>query len=258
MRACKFVALVFAAAVAPCAQPFTGTDQPGPLALPIFPTPIVRKRIPLTKALSEVGVEIRHGYVSFGIEARLKDGEEPSVDLSIQPGSTVGDALHQILRQLPEYRFEVVSDHLIGIYPAGAKEDPNDLLNLHVSRFDVVSEDPGALLSRPQDFIPELKGRLTPRRAGGPQPGGTGGDELRGVGPGITLHLRNVTVRDILNAVSEATEKFPPNLSPVGWVYSFQPDPNLPAGGVHSWMFHWSAPSNWKEEAEKGQKQTVQ
>ncbi|MFQ5664111.1 MAG: hypothetical protein ACE5HL_09780 [Terriglobia bacterium] len=225
--------------------------------LPIFPVRLVRENIALTEALAEVGVRVREGYVLFGIEVHLKEGKEPTVRLELEPGSTLGDALRQIFRQLPNYRFEIAGERLINIYPVGAKEDPDDILNVHVARFDVVDEQPSSLLSRPKDFIPELKDRLTPERTGPPRPSGYFGVVPTGTGPTVTVHLRNVTVRQILNAVTEAMEEFPPDYMPVGWVYSFEGDPASPIGGEHSWMFHWSVPSSWKEEAAKSRNNPI-
>jgi hypothetical protein len=69
--------------------------------------------------------------------------------------------------------------------------------------------------------------------------------------PRVTLHLRKATIREILNAVAQATEQFPPQYFPLGWVYSFQPDPTSPIGGLHSWKPLYSVPPNWKEQGNK-------
>jgi hypothetical protein len=218
------------------------------LGLPLFPVPLVRQNVPLTQALSDVGAYVRNGYVLFGVELRLKDGKEPTVNVNLKPGSTLGDALRQILQQAPGYTFEVVSEHLINIYPVGANQDPGDLLNLRVPRFDAVNAQLGDILTRPQEFIPELKARLVRRRPG--EPGGYGLSVLSSVGPTFTLHLRRVTVRQILNAVTKATEKFPAERSPLGWACTFKADPTLPAGGVYTWDVHWSVPHDWKTQAQ--------
>jgi hypothetical protein len=159
--------------------------------------------------------------------------------------------LLQILRQVADYKYEISGEHLINIYPSGAKRDPENPLNTRVKHFEVVNEQPSSLLTAPQLFFPELAHRLTPPtppRAGPPQPTGHGGVIMRGMGPAVTVRLRSVTVRQVLNAITQATEQFPPQYSPVGWVYSFQRDPASPIGGVHSWMWLLSAPHGWKQE----------
>lgn len=234
------------------AQTVTKAGQADLLQLPLFPVHLVRKDIPVTRGLEEVGIEVRNGYVVFGVELHLKGGKEPLVSLDLPPGSKLGDALRQILRQLPEYGYEVVGQHVVNVYAAKMKNDPRSVLNLRVERFDITNEQPSSVLSQPQLFIPELRQRLTPAMSGSPRPTGTAGVIVRGTEPPVSLHLRNVTLRQILSAISEATEGSPSNYSPLGWVYSFEPNPALPAGGKHSWMWLISVPHNWKEEAEKG------
>ncbi len=228
------------------AQAPTRSQDSTLLKLPLSSEPLVRNRIPLTEALSEVGVQVREGWVLFGVEVRLKEGKEPIVSLHLPPNSTLGEALEQMFREAPDYKYEVAGAHLINIYPEGAKTNPENVLNIRVQRFDVVNEPPSSVLSAPQRFIPELNKRLTaPPRAG--EPTGTAGPVMRPVGgPRVTLHLRNVTVRQILNSVSEATQHSPAGFRPLGWVYSFQPDPASPVGGTHAWTSHGSVPSNWK------------
>src|SRR5258707_14290562 len=106
---------------------------------------------------------------------------------------------------------------MINIYPVGAKRDSADLLNTPVPKFDAVNVDPAQVLTSPADFIPELAVRLRPKTSAGPLPSGSGGSVLRGLNiPTITVHMKETTVRQILNAASEAMEQFPPNHQPVG------------------------------------------
>ena len=219
-----------------------------PLNLSLFPAPITRNNVVLSQALGVVGTYVQGGYVLFGVELRAKDGKEPLVNLNLSAGSRLADGLQQIMDQIPEYKYEVISSHLINIYPTGAKEDPVDVLNAPVPQFDAVDVDPTQILSRPMTFIPELTVRLRPNTSPGSQPLPFALHWMGPVNaPKVTLHLKNTTVRQILNAASEAMEQLPPDSQPLGWVYIFQPDPALPAGGNHSWMFLFSAPRNWKQ-----------
>jgi len=215
------------------------------LGLALSPAPLVRRRIPLPQALGEVGSALRGGYALFGVELRLRGGRVPTVSLNLQAGSGLGGALRQILAQVPGYKFEVVSLHLVNIYPVGAKDDAEDLLNLRVPRFDVAGVRQGFILSHPLGFIPELKARIEPI-----SPSLEVGSVLSPSGPTITVHLRNVTVRQILNAVSEPTESLAASSAPLGWISTFSPDPKLPAGGKYSWGALPSTPHDWKKWAE--------
>ncbi len=223
-------------------------DESALLKLPLFPAPIVRKGVPLTRALSEIAVEVRNGYVLFGAEVRVTDHKEPIVDVDLPPGSTLGDGMRQVFGQLPNYTFKVVSPHLINVFPNQATRDPNDLLNLRVAQFDVADQHPDSILSYPDDFIGELRARLRPR-------GGVLGEVLGPVdGPGVTLHLRNVMVRQIFNEVAEATENLPGELEPRGWVWLFNDDPNfktdphLAGGGRYSSSPLLSVPQDWRTQ----------
>ncbi|HEV8383908.1 MAG TPA: hypothetical protein VGQ11_03475, partial [Candidatus Acidoferrales bacterium] len=223
-RFCPFLA-VLAAVLGAGPQNPPRPGEPALFQLPLFPVHIAQKNISLSKALEEIGVRVRNGYVLFGIEVHREDGKEPSVNLDLPPGSTLGDALQQVFRQLPNYSYELVSPHLINIYPAGTKTDPQDPLNIRVQRFEITNKQASDVLAAPHLFIAELQQRLTPPRAGAPQPSGSVGPRMRSTGPPVSLRLRGRTVRQILNAITEATEQFPPQYTPVGWVYSFQRDP---------------------------------
>jgi hypothetical protein len=200
---------------------------------------VKRDEITHSKALTEVGVLAQDGYVLYGIELHPTGDTEPAVKLALKQTATVGEALRQIFDQLPGYRFETVSEHLINVYPEGAKDDAGDVLNTLISEFNVSNEPPGNVQAHPEDFMPELRKRLMPGAADLSPPFGRG---LRSAGPGITLHLSGRTVREILNAVTEAqTVQMPPDWPPAGWLYVEKPD------GTRCWSVHHSVLAGWKE-----------
>jgi hypothetical protein len=215
-----------------------------PLTLRLSHGPLVLQNVPLTRALREIGFQIERGYVLFGAEVQLQDGKEPNVTLDLPKGSSLQSALEQALRQIEGYKFKVEGEHLINIYPKDAESDPKDLLNTRVERFTVVDKPPSLLLATPQSYIPALHARLT--LAG--QPSGTAGSVMGQVGePRVSLELQNVTVRQILNAVTEATEQFPRKYFPLGWAYFFEPPSASSAEAKHYWRSLFSASSNWKD-----------
>ena len=174
------------------------------------------------------------------------------VDLSIPPYTSAEEGLRRIFKQLPEYTFAVLSHHLVSVYPRSAMADRADPLNLKVKRFDVEGERAGTILTWPDRFIPELKNRTA---AALPESEKAHHIDIYvgsvAVGPLVTLHLRHVTVRQILNAVSEATEKAAPKEGAWGWVYS--PVPKSPSGkGVADyWRLFGTAPHNWLEQVQR-------
>lgn len=223
------------------------------LRVPKLALPLSGENVPLTLALQELGNRIRGGYVLFGVEVQKINGLEPTVKLSTDTGATLGDALRQITKQLPGYQFEVVSEHLINFYPTSARSDPANPLNKRVPRFDVNSQRAGLILSWPERFIPELSGPEAHASKNGSS-SGLHIDLFVGavaIGTVVTLHLRDVSVRQILNAVSEVTDAHPEVDTPLGWEYSYQP-PSAPGQeSVRAWRLLMTLPTDWHQQMEK-------
>src|SRR5208283_5572906 len=110
----------------------------------------------------------------------------------------------------------------------------------------VVSKPAYLILEAPRRVIPELDNVLRPKPKPGEQVvelyvGGMHG------GPLVTLHIANVTIRDIFNATSVATE---PSFAdhnanaPRGWFFTFDPSP--PAGkSKYNWQTFFALPGDW-------------
>jgi hypothetical protein len=212
------------------------------LALPV--QPLVIRGVPLSKALDEIGVGVGGGYVLFGVEQRLRKHQPPLVSLDFSAGTTLGGALREVVRQAPDYQFRVVSSHLINVYPAGADQDPDNILNTVIAQVEVFAR-PGLVLSRPADFIPELKNRLL-ARSNVAQPRGTLGEVLEGSEAPIRLALKNVSVRQVLNAVSQEWAQSPEPETPAGWIYSYDPEATSPTDR-HLWSFQFSLARDWRK-----------
>lgn len=229
-------------------QPFLGNERAELLNLRLQPGPPSQEKIPLSDALGHLGGLVSGGYVLFGSEIILKDGKEPTVTLEIKPGADLGSALRGVLDQLDGYGMEVVSGHLVNIYPRRFRDDPADALSLRVPSFSVASKRAGAILAAPERFVPELKERLTPALEPGMHRLELYVVALNQSGPLVTLQLQDVTVRQILNAVSKATEGYDPPDMPLGWAYLFEPDPssNVPK---HSWKPLYSLPRDWRSRS---------
>jgi hypothetical protein len=232
-----------------------GLAEQGIPKLALFPTPFEQHAVPFSKALEEIGTRTQSGYVLFGVEIREKEAREPTVDLEVPEGATLSDALRAVLRQMPGYTLEIVSDRMIDIYPQGAKDDPKDPLNLRVQRFDFVDDHVDTLLNHPQAYILELAKRLVERNNGPPYPiEYPSVMAFSALEPPITLHLHDVTVREILNVASEATQAFPANLSLLCWSSQFHPDPVWAVGGTYSWRAFTCSPRDWKEHSKPAAK----
>lgn len=207
------------------------------------------KKTPLTTAVAALGTHLERGAVSFGVDLWL-EREEPAVTLRLKQGQTLTDGLGQLVSQVPGYVFRTPSAHLVEIYRSGTEGDPSNLLNQRISRFEVVNQSPADILANPARFMPELKHRLQADDAH--PPCGAIGPGLRSVGPGITLHLENTTVRQILNAVAEASFQLAlksksRSVTPLGWIHISRPATSG-NGRSDEWRFYSTVPKAWLPE----------
>ncbi|MFQ5664109.1 MAG: hypothetical protein ACE5HL_09770 [Terriglobia bacterium] len=147
--------------------------------------------------------------------------------------STVGGILDDIVAQDPRYSYELVDSNAIHVFPRNAKTDPNDLLNVKVKHFEVSAAPYDLLLKYPQYHIPELQVELIRRS----KAGGVVGHMMGGVDvPKVTLSLRDVTVRDVLNAIAQQTLEFAGSQhAATGWIYTFRIGESVPLGGHPRW-----------------------
>ena len=167
----------------------------------------------LSQALATIAVLMGNSYVSFGVELQ-QTGTQPHVTLRVKDGQTVKEALDAIFAQAPSFEYRVVSDHVIDVYPKGALDYANSPLNLRVSHFDVEDAPAAEVFMAPALFIRELQTPQDKTRI------------WRFLGPfgspHVTLHLRNVTVREGLNAVSEQSNREPDGPHGFGWIFDPQ------------------------------------
>src|SRR5260370_10790754 len=235
----KQIILIFALLVLIDAAPFGAAQAPRQLHVT---STYYDHKVPLTEALRVIGLHLKGGFVSFGVD--ISGNTEPDVDVDI-PDTDLREALDRITSQIPGYTSEFISEHVIEIYAVKERADPDDLLNLPVREFLVKDVPAAMILSSPTRYIPELKDRLAKHRSelgcGSIGPG-LGSDAL-----GVTLFLTGRTVRQILDAVAEADAVLQssslPRLVPVGWVHSQKNDTKL--GVVDIWSAISFAPHDW-------------
>jgi hypothetical protein len=204
--------------------------------------PLTFDNAPLTSALGRIGVSLGEGeFVLFGVEVIVEDGQEPLVTARIPAGSPLNDALTQVVQAVPGYTFAAVSPHLVNVFPRIADSDPEDLLNLQVPKLELVGVSPSNFLSNPARFVPELKAALSRGR----QAGCEIGPGLSDKAPGITISLRDLTLRQAMNRVSEASISSAQRNQGLafGWVYLRETFPSA-AHPADSWRVHdaWRGP----------------
>jgi len=200
----------------------------------LFPAPITFKHDPLSSALGKIGVGEAENFVLFGIEIEKQNGEEPKVEGEIPVGATLREALETVLGQV-KYTFEVVSPHLVNVYPIGAKSDPNDILNLQVKNLNLSNVSPSNFLSNPPRYVSSVADAVN---RGKPK-GCAIGLGLSDKRPGISLQASNVTLRQAMNLVSAKSigEAIEGKSIAFGWLYFHD---SSPKGGISadSWRVH--------------------
>ena len=173
--------------------------------------------------------------------------------------TTVGEVVRRLCQADPRYQYQVVAGafvrpdlkgSMIEVRPKGALQDATDLLNIRIREYTVDAPMiPGQLFQNVVEDAPELRDFLRRKmeewlRETGRQPGGSPGAKMSGnmPPPRMTIHLQDVTVRQILDAISmKSIEMFKEGpdfdssgrgvkLAPSGWEYDFVTDPNASTG----------------------------
>jgi hypothetical protein len=191
----------------------------------LIPTPLILDNVPLTSALDRIGISVDEGgFVLFGVEVIAEDGQEPFVSARIPAGSTLSDALTQVIQSVPDYTFTAITPHLVNVLPRESASGPGDLMNLQIPKVELRNVSPSNFLSNPSRFIPELKAALSH----GSHAGCEIGPGLSDKAPGITLSLANSTLRQAMNRVSEVTISSAERSegSAFGWVYQHERFPS--------------------------------
>ena len=154
---------------------------------------------------------------------------------------TLGQILQRLCGEDPRYAFEVISDsRIVNVYLTSARSDARNLLNIRVRRFDVDGDVyPQTLIRSIDRYAPELREYLDEKRREhwartGP-PGAFPGSVLSGDAPvpRVSIHLRDLTIREILNAIVLYTSDHRDALGfafPLSWKYEFIVDPAAPTG----------------------------
>jgi hypothetical protein len=191
--------------------------------------------------------------ILIGFERIPHRRNEPETKLSLSSSNaTVEEILVALCGQDPRYVYEIANDRVIQVHPRDSFNDPQNLLNLSVHDFSVEETmSPAAVISRVGELAPELSSYLADKKRDfyaqrGMYPSSPGALMHGNMDPQIRIHLQDVTVRQILNAVVsysyELYETAKPDWTgnrpaPTSWIYDFTVDPNAPTGlgGYATW-----------------------
>lgn len=192
--------------------------------------------------------------ILVGLEKIAHRESEKTESLSLSTNSaTVGQILEQLCQQSKQYQYEVIEGGVIYVHPAHADSDPLGLLNIKITDFSVEGKmAPAAVIERIGELAPELASYLDAKKneyysRRGIVPGFPGAILHGNMDPAVDLHLRNMTVRQILNAVvlysRQLSDQTPPDIGgnkipPTSWIYEFvmNPEARTGLGGIPRWV----------------------
>ncbi len=190
------------------------------------------------------------------------EGEKEGPISLVFANATVADILQHFCRADPRYEYKATEGLMVDVRPKGATEDPTDLLNVRVRDYNIDANVTAMqAIARIDQDAPELRDFLRRKHEEwmektDRQPGGSPGSIVSGnmPPPRFALHLQDVTVRQILDAISlKDTEAFIQVLkegkrfdaqgkwtrdTPTGWEYDFVIKADAPTGlgGYPKWQ----------------------
>ncbi len=188
----------------------------------------------IIEAIHTLKINVPSRWIIFTLEvAPYYGAPEKNLTLDLRD-SSVKDILERLTSQDPRYDYLVIDETLIHVFPRDAKDDTGNLLNLKVSHFEISEGRYDLLLKYPLYHIPELQIEYMKRSKSGRIVGSMmGGGDV----PKVSLSLRDVTVREILNHISLKTKDFPEQTNiRTGWMYTFRIDKSVPLGGHPRWQ----------------------
>jgi hypothetical protein len=180
-----------------------------------------------------------------------RNESETKLSLSLS-NATVEEILTALCKNDSRYVYAISDSRVIQVHPRNSSTDPPDLLNLPVHDFSVEETmTPAAVISRIGELAPELSSYLADKKRDyyaqrGILPSSPGALMHGNMDPQLKIHLRDVTVRQILNAIVsysyELYETAKPDWTgnkqaPTSWIYDFTVDPDAPTGlgGYPTW-----------------------
>ncbi len=192
----------------------------------------------VVEALRVLRGSVHGDFVLFGLEVAPYQSE-PKRNLTFEiDRGTVRDVLQEIVMRDPHYTYEVVDEHLINVFPLGAKEDPKNLLNVMIKNFQITEIGCDRLIRYLDSHVRELNSAIMERsRVAGQLGWGRASSQVYGIGiPKVSLSASNLTVRELLNRIAQETEQLQgQEHGPTGWIYTFRVDESVPLGGHPRW-----------------------
>lgn len=137
----------------------------------------------------------------MGIEWTKDPSAHRPVNLSWKR-TTIREVLESVVKSVPGYQFDF-RDGVVHVHYPNSRADPHNFLNLHVESFELHDEFSFAGNRRLYELLHPI---VSPAQT--PSPGaGEAGDYATGVGgKRVTLRIKNVTAREVLDKLAMAGE----------------------------------------------------
>jgi len=181
---------------------------------------------PLRMLLSEIDAHLSGSdFILFDFEIC---GEEPVVSASADSGTTVGAVLSETAKRTRQLKYRTAGERVIHVSTAGPCSIPSNPMDLRIRNFEHQQIDVFNFISRPWEWIPELREWMVSRDMSR-GPSGRAGVVARSVGGvKIDVRLQNKSVREILNYVVEQGSMLGPSRTRFGWIYRYDPSATGP------------------------------
>lgn len=180
------------------------------LRVPLFEV----KNATMEEALAELKLRWK---IQVCLEKAPKESEdEKEVPISVKLHNvTIREILDTLVKVDPKYSWEVYQSYLdrsatlINILPVGARDDPNNLMNIKVEKAVVRDMTPYNAINQIHYWVPDLAKKL--------HPGRSGGSGIYGIGSKVRIfkiyfEFEDLTVREILNEIALRS-------GGLGWVF---------------------------------------
>src|ERR1700687_101194 len=190
--------------------------------------------------------------IGFEKVAHHAGDKERTMSLSVA-NAMVREILGALCRSDNRYEYEIVDGLLVHVYPKDGQNDTLGLLDIRVKKFSVEDKiSPATIIVRIGELAPELASYLTGKqneyfRQRGIVPSSPGVAMHGNMDPQVSLHLHDMTVREVLNATvlyslrlnQETAPDWTGNkIPPTSWMYEFDVDPaaSTGLGGYPKWV----------------------
>lgn len=193
------------------------------LLLALLLIPVADAQVVLTRDidLDKVDIQTAIDHIGSSLDKPVLFGIEiyatrsvPTITLQLYKGEALESVLSAFIKQLPGHLFEVRDTNFVRIYSA---TQSSWVMEFIVPELRLKNEPPGNFIRNPRNYIPELDAKI--KKEAGISCSGMG-PGLGDSGAGVTGSFRNLSLRELLTAVSLESFRQKSVLLPLGWLFT--------------------------------------